>query len=85
MDTSDPNISTASLNSRCQKIKHFLLSDEVQKLFLPISSEAAVTSDVEEMKVDEAEQNLTGLPETYQLLDELELNDEEEFDMGGDN
>ena len=58
MDSSNPKISTASFNSWRQKNKHLLLPEEVQKLLLPISSEAAVTSDVEDvegMEGDEAE------------------------------
>lgn len=71
-----------------------LFPEEVKKLLLQISSKEAVTTtssgisdaeDMEEMARDEAEKNLTGLPETYHSLEEPEFTDEEEFNEDGDN
>lgn len=74
MDTSDPIISSLSLDSRKQKKKQLPLPGEVLNLLANPTENLPCTSNTEH---DEDEYDLTGLPETYKILDEVELSDEE--------
>lgn len=74
MDTSDPIVSSLSLDSRLKKKRQLPLPEDVRNLLanptenLPSNSESAD---------DEDEYDVTGLPETYKVLDEIELSEEE--------
>lgn len=75
MDTSDPIISSLAINTRLQKREQLPLPTEVIKLLAIPTDHVPSTSNMEQ---DEDEQDYTSLIQTYEVLDELELSDEEQ-------
>jgi len=76
MDTSDPIISSFSLDLRIQKNKMLQLPTEVRDLLIVLEISISVNTDHDE----EEEDDLTELPEIFsslQALDEVMLSDEE--------
>lgn len=76
MDTSDPIISSLSLDSRIQKKKQLPLPEEIRNLLAIPTQNTPSTSNMEH---NEDEYDFTGLTQTYKSLDEIELSDAEEI------
>jgi hypothetical protein len=73
MDTSDPIVSSSSLNLRIRKNKILQLPTEVRDLLIVPEINTNVNTEYDE----EEEENLTELPEIFSSLDEVVLSDEQ--------
>lgn len=76
MDTSDPIIATVKLNTQINKRKELSISPDIRDLlYVPDIKTTPIFSSNNE---ENDSMNLPGLPETFQLLDDEILSDDEE-------